>query len=868
MRRPALFIAVCYVIGILLGHRLAVSPILFALCAVAVIAFGFALNRTRGPGSLSLRVCLVLCLVFAGAFWYAVQVRVVPSNDIRRFCDQRQRHALSGTIVRTPEARSGYTLVTVEADSISTGNVRRRSAWRAGGAGVVGSARPSSMDGSAAAAWTAGRAGSAAAAGPSYATGRISPVAGRLQVRLTNGIDPGRYGDRVLVSGRLRRPQPARNPGGFDARTYYASRGVHALMSVRDPASYRVTLRNRSFTWQTGVIDPLRNSIERTIDRTMRGDSAALLKGILLGARRQLPEDLLDTFKTIGLAHILAVSGLHVGLITLVIHTLLFVLRLPRPVVVAGTLAVLVLYAFITNLTPSVIRATIMAALFLAGRLIDRQTDTVNILAVAAIVILLIWPTALFDLSFQLSFLATYAIITGYPRMKDLLPDRLSRSDRWWARWLRDGLLVSIAAQMGTLPVVAGTFYQVSWMSAIANLFIGPLVFLNTTFGVLTVLTGPLLIEVARLFSAVNALVLFVMIHLSTALSGVPTALVKVPAPSGLFFASFYAAGLLLLWKPGGSRMRRARLGLAALSILLIGYSLLPDRSLEITVLDVGQGDAIFVACPNGRTLLVDGGPGPPAYDAGSRTIVPFLRAGGYRRVDMVIVTHPHLDHYGGLRAVVESMDVGEVLSSGVGSESGAYRAWRETVDRHGIPYRTVVKGDTLAALGGVRGLFLHPDPVFLSGGAKTNANEASVVLRLSYGAFSMLLTGDIEEKAEAAVVRWPSTLKSTVLKSPHHGSSTSSGTAFLNAVDPKAVAVSAGMYNTFGHPSIYILEQYRQRGTTVYRTDRGGAVVIRSDGRSWEIGSFAPPVPLGPSPRQVLDGFLLTGESHGSIFP
>ncbi|MDE2845158.1 MAG: DNA internalization-related competence protein ComEC/Rec2 [Gemmatimonadota bacterium] len=827
-----------------MGHRVHVSPVLFALGAMAVIAAGYALYRTRGNDALALRIFMALGLVFAGAFWYAVQVRVVPANDIRRFCDQRQRHGLTGTIVRSPDARERFTLVTVDVDAISleaTERTSRQARSRAGSAGL------------------------APVAGGTPATGRPAPATGRLQVRLTSGIDPGGYGDRVLVTGRLRSPQPARNPGGFDARTYYASRGVHALMSVRDEAGYRVTRRNTSFTWQTGVIDPLRNSIDRSIDRTMRGDSAALLKGILLGARRQLPEDLLDTFRTIGLAHILAVSGLHVGLITLVIYTLLSVLRLPRNIVVAGTLGVLVLYAFITNLTPSVIRATIMAALFLAGRQLDRQTDTVNILAVAAIVILLIWPSALFDLSFQLSFLATYAIITGYPRMKELLPERISRSEKWWARWLRDGLLVSVAAQFGALPVVAGTFYQVSWMSALANLFIGPLVFLNTTFGVLTVLAGPLAIEIARLFSAANTLVLFAMIHLSKAFSGAPSALVEVPAPSMFFFASFYGAGLLLLWKPDGDRGRRARRGLLALAFLLFGYNLLPDRSLRITVLDVGQGDAIFIACPNGRTLLVDGGARTPFYDVGARVIVPFMRAKGYRRVDTIIVTHPDLDHYGGLRAVVESVDVGEVLSSGVDSESGSYRAWREAIDRHGIPYRTVVKGDTLSALGGVRGLFLHPDPLFLSGTA--NSNEASVVLRLSLGAFSMLLTGDIEAKGEAATVRRPLSLKSTVLKSPHHGSRSSSGSAFLNAVDPEAVAVSAGMYNNFGHPSPEVIERYRRLGAEVFRTDEGGAVMIRSNGRSWDMGYFAPPRPLGPTPGQVVDGFLLTGKSPLSIF-
>ena len=192
MQRPALFIAVSFVIGILLGHRVDASPVLFVLAAMAVIASGYALYRTRGTDAPSLRIFMALGLVFAGALWYVVQVRVVPANDIRRFCDQRQRHVLTGTIVRSPDARDRFTLVTVDADSISLG--------------VAGWASRESP-------------------GMATATDRAALVTGRLQVRLTSGIDPGRYGDRILVSGRLRSPQPARNPGGFDALTYYGSRG-------------------------------------------------------------------------------------------------------------------------------------------------------------------------------------------------------------------------------------------------------------------------------------------------------------------------------------------------------------------------------------------------------------------------------------------------------------------------------------------------------------------------------------------------------------------------------------------------------------------------------------------------------------------
>ena len=192
MQRPALFIAVCFVIGIVLGHRVDVSPVLFALCAMSVIASGYAFYRTRGNDAPALRVCMALGLVFTGAFWYAVQVRVVPANDIRRFCDQRQRHELTGTIVRSPDVRERFTLVTVDVDSLSLAGARR----------TLRNVRP-----------RVGSGGVAPAAGRTLADGRPAPATGRLQVRLTSGIDPGRYGDRVLVSGRLRSSQPARNPG-------------------------------------------------------------------------------------------------------------------------------------------------------------------------------------------------------------------------------------------------------------------------------------------------------------------------------------------------------------------------------------------------------------------------------------------------------------------------------------------------------------------------------------------------------------------------------------------------------------------------------------------------------------------------------
>jgi competence protein ComEC len=822
MRRPALVVSICYISGLLLGHYSSLSPG-FYFRSVALLALVTLLQkRNFSKYDCVASFCLCGMLSASGAFWYVVQTRTVPGHHIARYSGQNEPALIKGHIVKEPDIRSAYALVTVSADSIIPAN--RQSAL---------------------------------------------PAVGLLLVRLDGDLAPGKSGDLIAVTARLRSPSPARNRGGFDAWSYYSGQGIYVLTSIRKPANYTILKSTNASSFHGSVIRPLKLHIESTIDRTLTGTHAALMKGILLGQRRQLPDDLLAAFTSIGLTHILAVSGLHVGIITLICMTLFALLRLPRPATVSVTILLLVMYAFITNLTPSVIRASLMAGLLLVGDLLDRQSDSVNILCVAAVLILVIWPQAIFALGFQLSFVATFAIVVGYEKLKSILPTSIQMSSAWWVRWIRDGFAVSIAAQIGTMPIIAYSFFQTALMASLANLVIGPLVFLATTLGVLSVFADPVSAGLASLFGAANWVSLEGMITASTFFASFPGALILVSRPSMAGMVIYYSILLLLVF-PVKMRHRYLAGGivLSAIALIALIRSSKTD-DLVITMIDVGQGDSILLRYPDGYTMLIDGGPASPSFDAGSRTIVPYLRASGIRHIDSVVVSHPHTDHYGGLPAIVGAVSIGEIINGGVEPESRYYQYWRRVAAEHGVPVRAVSSGDTLFDHDPVKVFFLHPDPAFAHNPPSHGANNASVVMKLVYRDFSLLLTGDAEEEAERAIMIRDGNIRSTILKAGHHGSRTSSTPAFMEAVNPEAVIISVGVRNKFRHPAPEVVGRYREYGADVFRTDRHGAITIRTDGFDFEI---TPMISFNPrerwlTPAAALASIFLTHFPTHSIF-
>ncbi|MEW6749659.1 MAG: DNA internalization-related competence protein ComEC/Rec2, partial [Candidatus Latescibacterota bacterium] len=674
--------------------------------------------------------------------------------------------------------------------------------------------------------------------------GRRLPVTGRVRITAHRFPPAAAPGDSVAVRGVLRRPEPARNPGAFDYRAYLAEQGVHAVLSLRRPGQEVRVWPGTAGGLSRRVVVPARCAFRRALEANLTGAPAGLLEGMLLGDQERIAESVRDAFRVTGLAHALVISGMNIALVAALFLAILRLCRLSERAACGVTVAALALYALITGMQPPVVRAVIMADVVLAGRMLRRRSDVWNSLGLAALLIMVLWPVCLSGLSFQLSFGATLAIVGLYRPLGLLFPARWRDPASRRGRWVVLPLCVTVAAQLGTGPLIAHHFQQCAPVALPANLLVAPFLSASVWLGTLACLGGVCWTWLALPFNGCNYLVLKGLLLLVEGLARIPGASLTTPRPGWVAVAWMAALAVLGARLPGHPRARYAFafLLLLGLNAAVWGHCLRP-RVLEAVFLDVGQGDAVFLRFADGKTMLVDGGDRTPTFDYGERVLLPFLRQAGVRRLDVVVATHPHDDHIGGLVAVLEQMEVRHFLDSGQYCDTWTARRVRELVTQRGVRYRAVSRGDSLAGLGGAGILVLHPAAGFVSaeGEAPHGLNNASVVLRLTYGQFSLLLAGDAEEDSEPALLAWGDRLHSQVLKVAHHGSRTSSGAAFLEGVAPQYGVVSVGVGNRFGHPSAAVVGRYRERGVEVLRTDQRGAVLVRTDGRTVRLWALLP---------------------------
>ena len=664
-------------------------------------------------------------------------------------------------------------------------------------------------------------------------------VTGRLLVRFGEQVPLAAYGDSLCLRVLPTLPEPARNPGGFDYRGYLALRGIRALAYV-SRVDQIVGHEPRQGAWYMRAVVPVRKVIKGTIDQNLSGGPAGLLKGILLGDKRAVPAELRETFTRCGVNHVLAVSGLHVGLIAGVVFFGLRLCGLGRGITAWMTVFLLVVYALVTGMPPSVIRATIMAGLVVLGGLGEWETDGWNALGVAGLVGLIARPADILDVGFQLSFSATGGILLFYRPILACFP---KWGGRLFANVIWGPLAVSFAAQVTTLPLIITYFGLVSVVGIVANLVVVPLVGISAAVGLVSVFVFPFMPAVVVWLNGANWVVLKIAIGLAEIMASVPWAAFQV-AQLPLYQWGMYGLCLLLILPE--LRQRRYRVFVLGGMLFCANYGvwqpiLVPKHDLEMFVLDIGQGDAIFIRFPNGKTMLVDGGIRTQHTDMGERVVLPFLRNQGISHIDVVVGSHAHSDHIGGLISVLEQVSVGHYLDSGQTATTWTSREVRRLVEKKGVTYHAVAAGDSLVGLGGVGALVLHPTPAFVleEEGVSHGLNNGSVVMRLVYQGRKILLTGDIEHETDGALLRWKERLRADILKAAHHGSRTSSTQDFLNGVRPTWVAVSCGIRNKFRHPSPEVIDRYDQMGMKVLRTDLLGAIRFVINERGIEIKSW-----------------------------
>lgn len=652
-------------------------------------------------------------------------------------------------------------------------------------------------------------------------------------------------GQRVAFTTQLKPYPLTSNPGEHDVATLYARR---AQLFRGGFEAARVARLSPPAAWR-GWVESRRDALAQRVHQLAPSpESAALFLALASGQREALSEQAEQDFARSGLAHLLSVSGLHVAALALaLLWTLRWLLvHSPLPLMrsldarrVAAIFCVPLLWGYVifTGGEPPAMRSAVMATAYFAGLALARQSDGLNAVALAAVVLLAISPSSLFELSLQLSFLAVVSLILLTPAVQqrlglpafDLGDSRVRKLAKKAARAALQTGYASIAVTLATLPLLAGAFGQISLIGVLANAAVLPL------SGTLTVLAAgsagiglfsewlswPLIVvgtHVAKVFSALN--------H---AFASAPLAALAVtPVPVTLALGWW---GLLAAWALGKGRLTRfAGWALVpALFALLFGGARSSTDALEVTFLAVGHGDATVVS-HRGHHALIDGGGVPNGTDTGRRFVLPFLRKRGINTLDLAVLTHAHPDHGLGLASALRQVPTQRLwlsaasppgpLVSDVIAAAGRASVERVNVDR--APFW----------LGGARVQVLGPalDTSLLEG-----ENDRSLVLRVDYGEVSFLLTGDIEEAAEQALRFEPV----TVLKAPHHGSATSSTPGFISATRPRYVVFCVGPLNRYGLPDEEVVERYQQTGARCFRTDRDGAVTFRTDGREVKVETF-----------------------------
>jgi competence protein ComEC len=488
----------------------------------------------------------------------------------------------------------------------------------------------------------------------------------------------------------------------------------------------------------------------------------------------------------------------------------------------------------LTGSQPPVVRATAMAIVFFLGRALGERTNPYNVIGVAALFILVRDGRQLFDVGFQLSFLAVLSLVHLGPAMMALARRVPGPS---WLRVPLGALVtaagVSLAATLGTLPVTALSFGKVSIIGLAANAVVVPATGVSVVLGTIAALAGIVSSWMGEVYSALNGVILHWTLRITEVAAGVPYAVMETHRFTGTLAVPYYALlGLAFHGRRSGGRRFFLLLLLAGLNaaVFLPSNPALAGAGgrLRFTVIDVGQGDALLVEPPDALPVLVDAGPATAGYDAGSRIVVPLLQRRGIRTLGALVVTHAHDDHDGGVKAVCSALRVERVIVSDV---CHAVAAGRVPVLRDGGLPERATRGTMLLQTPSTRIRILSP-PAFTPPGIPPGGNNSSIVLRVEFGATSFLLTGDAEAPVEEEMRQgWGTLLGSTVLKVAHHGGNTGTTAMFLDAVRPALVCISVGARNRHGHPTPAVLARLEQTGAELFRTDEDGAIVLESDG-------------------------------------
>jgi competence protein ComEC len=816
--RPLIPLLLALMTGIVMGLWLPGLSGTFLVIAV-VLLFSLLVAWKRQ------KACLLPLFLFFSLGYLSLQSWTsprLPANHVSRFADDRPWHII-GTLDSRPERSADRTRFILKAESLSR-------------------------------------------------IGVFYKVNGAIRVTIQEPVTGLHLGDRVACLARIKEIRNFNNPGGFDYRRYLAFRAIRASASV-SRESFVIRLHPAKAFGLRQAVDRWRRAVSGLIDMATPTETVVIqaggqgggegcqqvrgvVKALLIGDRSEVSSKTRDVFNRIGTSHLLAISGLHIGMVaTLAFLGFRFVLARSQRILLAAwatkgaallSVFPVLFYGFLAGMSPSTQRAVIMVTVFLVALLFEQERDSINTLALAALVILIISPTALFAISFQLSFAAVFAILYVLEHLPFV--GALRRGPTTVFKRLGLFLLVSAAAILGTLPITLHYFNQTSLIGIFTNCVMVPVIgFLVVPLGLLAVLSLPVSATLALWIMKGATIILEGGMGVAVFFSKWPFAAIKTVTPSLVEIGLYYALGWALFnWRRAG-RARLLLIGLALAVLADTGYwvSERYGRSeLRMTVIDVGQGSSALMELPGGTCILADGGGFyDNRFDVGAWVVGPFLWGKKIATVDILVLSHPDPDHLNGLLFIARHFNVREVWMNHEQADSAVYLDFLQTLSEKNI--RVVGLKDLVRPrmIDGVRFELLYPPVDFLerkAGDGWRTRNNNSLVLRVSFQDVSFLVPGDIEAEAEKELTSLARTsLKSNVVLVPHHGSQGSSTPVFLKCVSPDIAVMSAGWMNVFGFPHQKTLERYQAQECQIFRTDRQGAITITTDGKHVDVKPF-----------------------------
>jgi competence protein ComEC len=672
---------------------------------------------------------------------------------------------------------------------------------------------------------------------------KAHPAQGRVLVTIATATEAWQPGDGLQATLRLRRPRNFGNPGEFDYEAFLARRQVYVTAFAMTDRTWERTPAARDFR---SAIGAWRTAIRAALARTLSGTARDIAAALIIGDTASLPPSLWDRYARTGVVHVLSISGLHIGLVAsaafaairwLMSRSQRFLLHANVPkVTMALSVVPVILYGVLAGGSAPTLRSIVMVLVLGVGLLLNRRHDWLTALAAAALVISLLWPGAVFEIAFQLSFMSVLALMIGMPpinrRWRAWEEARLVRlrSDTW--RWRAARVVVvtlgaTACAAVGTAPLTAYHFHQVSLITLVANLLVVPLLgIVPVSAGLVAAVCVPLAPTLAAMLFWISGLFIHCADTIVTFLAQVPGAAIRTVGPSEIELALLYA-GLGIGFLPA----RRLRI----IAVLALGFAASLDAAywyrerlqrgrLRVTFLSVGQGDCAVIEFPTSAVMVIDGGGLAGSFDVGERVIAPYLWRRKIAHIDALVLSHAERDHYGGLTFLARTFAPSTLWWNGVPGHGEQLQQFWTTLDQHGVPARAVRRGFR-RHVDGVEVEVLGPSAA--DGGS---LNDRSLTVRLRYGSSTLLFPGDVETEGERRLVHSSNGgLTATILKVPHHGSRTSSTAPFVDAVMPRVAVISAGFDNRFRMPHAEVLAAYGARGASMWRTDLDGAVIVEA---------------------------------------